>query len=580
MSKGTAGATPSPRATGAGDGSSSNQRTGGQILVDSLRIHGAERAFCVPGESYIAALDALYDAPEIDLIVCRHESGAAMMADAYGKLTGNPGIVFCTRGPGATNASAGVHIAYQDSTPMILFIGQVARRMLDREAFQEIDYRRMFGQMAKWVAQIDDTARIPEYISRAFHTATSGRPGPVVLALPEDMLRERAFARDTRAYTRSRACPGPAEMTRLRELLAAAKKPFVVLGGGGWDVRACANIRHFVEANNLPVGVAFRCQDYFDNDHPNYAGDVGIGINPKLAQRIREADLLIDVGSRLEEMVTGGYTLIDIPEPSQTLVHVYPGAEELGRVYRPDLPIHSSIPGFCEAAAALDPVDSSAWTGRAAGGHDDYLAWTEPPRVVGDLQMGEIMTYLRETLPEDAILCNGAGNYTVWLHRFYRWHRYRSQLAPRSGSMGYSVPAAISAKRHHPDRTVIAFVGDGCFQMTGQELATAAMYGVPVIVILINNGMYGTIRMHQERNYPKRAYGVNLVNPDFVALARSYGLTAERIRTTEEFVPAFERAVAADNPALLELVLDPEVILPTQTLSGIQEAALKKLAGE
>ena len=320
---------PTPRKAGLAapsiDPRAANQRTGGQILIDCLRTQGVERAFCVPGESYIAALDALHDAPEIDLIVCRHESGAAMMADAYGKLTGNPGICFVTRGPGATNASSGVHIAYQDGTPMILFIGQVARRMLDREAFQEIDYRRMFGQMAKWVAQIDDPARIPEYVSRAFHTATSGRPGPVVLALPEDVLRERVFAKDTRAFVRSAAHPGAADMARLRELLREAKNPFVLLGGGGWNATACADIRRFIEANHLPVGTAFRCQDYFDNTLPNYVGDVGIAISPKLAARIRNTDLLIDVGSRLEEMVTSGYTLIDIPQPKQTLVHVYPG---------------------------------------------------------------------------------------------------------------------------------------------------------------------------------------------------------------------------------------------------------------
>lgn len=562
------------------DPRSANQRTGGQILIDCLRTQGVERAFCVPGESYIAALDALHDAPEIDLIVCRHESGAAMMADAYGKLTGNPGICFVTRGPGATNASAGVHIAYQDSTPMILFIGQVARRMLDREAFQEIDYRRMFGQMAKWVAQIDDPARIPEYIGRAFHTATSGRPGPVVLALPEDVLRERAFAKDARAFVRPAAHPGPADMAQLRDLLREAKNPLVLLGGGGWNATACADIRCFIEANHLPVATAFRCQDYFDNTLPNYIGDVGIGISPKLAARIRDTDLLIDVGSRLEEMVTSGYTLIDLPQPKQTLVHVYPGAEELGRVYRPDLPIHAAMPAFAAAAAAMKPVDFTPWADRLPSARAEFIEWTTPKATPGDLQMGEIMAYLRDTLPEDAILCNGAGNYTTWLHRYYRFRRYRTQLAPRCGSMGYGLPAAVSAKRHFPGRPVIAFVGDGCLMMTAQELATAVMYRLGIIIIVINNGMYGTIRMHQERNYPKRAYGVSLVNPDFAAFARSFGAIGETIHCTEEFVPAFERALTTDRPVLLELLLDPEVITPTRTLSEIQQEALRQLAQE
>lgn len=569
-----------PAAARPADIPSANQRTGGQILIDCLKVHGVERAFCVPGESYIAALDALHDAPEIDLIVCRHESGAAMMAEAYGKMTGHPGICFVTRGPGATNASAGIHIACQDSTPVILFIGQVARRMLDREAFQEIDYRRMYGQMAKWVAQVDDAARIPEYVSRAFHTATAGRPGPVVLVLPEDVLRERAFAKDARSFVRPAAHPGAADMTRLGELLRGAQNPLVLLGGGGWNAAACADIRRFVEANSLPVATAFRCQDYFDNTLPNYIGDVGIGINPKLAQRVRDADLLIDVGSRLEEMVTSGYTLIDIPQPKQTLVHVYPGAEELGRVYRADLPIHASMPAFAAAAAAMPAVAFAPWADRLPAARAEFIEWTTPKPTPGELQMGEIMAYLRDVLPENAILTNGAGNYTTWVHRYYRFRRYRTQLAPRCGSMGYSLPAAVSAKRHFPNRPVIAFVGDGCFMMTAQELATAVMYRLGLIVIVVNNGTYGTIRMHQERHYPRRAYGVDLVNPDFAAFARSFGAIGETIHRTEEFVPAFERALAADRPVVLELVLDAEVITPTRTLTDIREEALRHQAKE
>lgn len=549
------------------------QSTGGQILIDSLRVHGVERVFCVPGESYITALDALRDAPEIDLVVCRHESGAAMMAEAYGKMTGSPGICFVSRGPGATNASAGVHIACQDSTPMILFVGQVARGMLDREAFQEIDFRRMFGQLAKWVGQVDDAARIPEYVSRAFHTATMGRPGPVVLAIPEDVLWEQTHAAQTRSFKQSCPYPAPEDMSGLGELLGCARNPFVILGGGGWNSEACAHIRRFVEQNNLPVGTAFRCQDYFDNEHSNYAGDIGISINPKLAQRIKESDVLINIGSRLEEMVTSGYTLIDIPQPRQTMVHVFPGPEELGRVYRPDLPIQASITGFAAAAAGMAPVDSSAWAKTVEAAHADYLTWSTPGPIPGELQMGEIMAYLRKILPDDAFICNGAGNYTAWIHRYYRFRTYRTQLAPRSGSMGYSLLAAVSAKRQFPDRTVIAFAGDGCFLMTGQELVTAVRYDLPIIVILINNGMYGTIRLHQARHFPGRPYGCELVNPDFATYARAFGAVGETIRGTAEFAPAFERALKARKPTILEILLDPEIITPTRTLSEIEEEA-------
>lgn len=557
---------------------SASPRTGGRILIDALRLHGVERAFCVPGESYLAALDALGDAPDIELVVCRHEGGATMMAEAYGKMTGRPGICFVTRGPGATNASAGVHVAMQDETPMILFIGQAARSMLEREAFQEIDYRRMYGQLAKWVAQIDEAARIPEFVSRAFHTATAGRAGPVVLALPEDMLRDTADVEDGQAYIPVRAHPGTADMERLRGMLAAARRPFVLLGGGGWDAHACDDIRRFVEANDLPVGAAFRCQDYFDNEHPNYAGDVGIGINPKLAERVRESDFLLCVGSRMEEAVTGGYTLIGIPQPTQKLVHVYPGAEELGRVYRPDLPIHAAIPAFAAAAAALEPVDSGAWAGQAAAAHAAYLEWSTPGPIPGDLQLGDVFLYLRDRLPGDAIICNGAGNYTTWVHRYHRYRRYGTQLAPRQGSMGYGVPSAISAKLRHPDRPVVAFAGDGCFMMTAQDLATAVMYKAAAIFVVVNNGMYGTIRMHQERRHPERVFGTGLVNPDFAAFAKSFGANGETVRRNEEFAPAFERAMKADVPTVIELVIDPEAILPTQTLSGVREQALKKRA--
>lgn len=548
-------------------------RTGGRVLVDQLRIHGVERAFCVPGESYLALLDAFYDVTGIALTVCRHESGAAIMADAYGKLTGKPGICIVTRGPGATNASAGVHIAYQDSTPLILLIGQVARNTLDREAFQEIDFRRMYGQLAKWVAQIDDARRIPEYLSRAFYTATSGRQGPVVLALPEDMLTDAVEVGDAAPYQHVEAYPGANAMQTLRTLLSECQRPLIILGGSGWTADACEAIKIFSEANNVPVGASFRCQHLFDNTHPNYIGDIGIGINPKLAQRIRDADLLLVIGARLGEITTSGYTLVDIPTPKQNLVHVYAGAEELGRVYQPRLAINASMPAFAFAARALEPVDSIAWESWTADAHADYLANIVPQHGPGDLQLAEVVFWLRQHLPADAIITNGAGNYTAWVHRFYQYRSFRSQVAPTSGSMGYGVPAAIAAKVQHPERTVVCFAGDGCFLMTGQELATAVQYRLNIIVLVVNNGMYGTIRMHQERHYPGRVIATDLVNPDFVALARAYGAYGERVERTADFPAAFERALSANTPALLELQIDPEAITPRASLSDIRGRA-------
>jgi len=547
-----------------------NMRTGGQLLVDGLVANGVERAFCVPGESYLAVLDAFYDAASIDLVVCRQEGGAAIMAEAYGKLTGRPGICFVTRAPGATNASSGVHIAYQDSTPMILFVGQVARDQRDREAFQEVDYRRMFGEMSKWTAEIDDPARVPEYVSHAFHLAMSGRPGPVVLALPEDMLREMAPPSPVTPAAAIQAHPGAADMDRLREMLSGAERPLVMLGGGGWSAEACANIRTFAEANDLPVTCSFRCQDLFNNGHANYAGDVAIGVNPKLAARVRETDLLLAIGPRLGEMTTGGYTLVDIPAPKQPLVHVHPGAEELGRVYIPTLAINAGMGAFAAAAAAMQPVQGG-WADWTAAAHSDYVDWNTPTQNPGALQLAEIIGWLGDNLPSDAIVTNGAGNYSAWVHRFYRYGGFRTQLGPTSGSMGYGVPAAISAKRHHPDRAVVAFAGDGCYLMTGQELATAVQYGINVIIIVVNNAMYGTIRMHQERNYPGRVSGTDLVNPNFTALAEAYGAFGERVERTEDFADAFGRASAAGRPALIELALDPEAISPAATLSGLRD---------
>jgi len=556
------------------------QRNGGQILIDALLKHGVDMAFCVPGESYLAALDALHGVQDrIKLIVCRQEGGAAYMAEAYGKLTGKPGICFVTRGPGATNASIGVHTAFQDSSPMILFIGQVARDQVEREAFQEIDFRRMFGPMTKWTAEIDDVRRIPELVSQAFHRALNGRPGPVAIALPEDMLTDTADIPDSSHYVTARAHPGAEDMADLRTRLAAARRPLMILGGGGWNRQAVDDIRAFAENMNLPVGCAFRCQDLFDNSHPNYVGDIGIGINPKLAQRVKDADLLLVVGARLGEMTTSGYTLIDIPVPRQQLVHVHASAEELGRVYQAALPINAGPGQFAASARNMLAVDSGAWTDWIKNARADYLENMRAAPIPGDLQMGEIMAYLREKLPPDAILTNGAGNYASWLHRFYQYRHFRTQLAPTNGSMGYGVPSAVAAKLVHPDRLVLSFNGDGCFMMNGQELATAVQYAANVVFLVVNNGMYGTIRMHQERHYPGRVSGTALQNPDFAALARAYGAFGETVTKTAQFAPAFERALAAGKPALLELRLDPEAITPRESLSGIRAQAQKAQKG-
>jgi acetolactate synthase-1/2/3 large subunit len=554
-------------------------RTGGKILADQLRLHGARMIFGVPGESYLSVLDALYDYRDsMPFIVCRQEGGAAMMAEAYGKLTGSPGICMVTRAPGATNASSGVHVARQDSTPMILFIGQVALGMMDREAFQEIDFRRMFGQMAKWVAQIDDAARIPEYVSRAFHTAVSGRPGPVILALPEDMLREKVAVADPEPYLRVEPHPSLAQMAEFRTRLAKAERPLAIVGGGGWDAEAALGVRHFAERSGLPVAASFRRQDYFDNESPCYVGDVGIGINPALAQRVKDADLLLVLGARLGEMPTQGYSLLDIPKPKQQLIHVHASAEELGRVYQPDLPINAGPRTFAAALAKTDPVDGSAWREYREDTRKAYEAWQVAPRTPGTLQMGDVIATLRRVLPSDAIIANGAGNFAVWVHRFYRYRQFGTELAPTSGSMGYGVPAAIAAKLVHPRRTVVAFAGDGCFLMTGQEFATAIQYNAPVIFIVVNNGMYGTIRMHQERSYPARVSGTDLTNPDFAAYARAFGGFGAVVSSTEDFAPAFEAAQAAGMPSILELRIDPEAITPRQSLSEIRAAAQRSSA--
>jgi acetolactate synthase-1/2/3 large subunit len=550
---------------------SSTPRRAADLLVDQLSVHGADTVFCVPGESYIAVLDALYEREQrIRLVSCRHEGGAAFMAEAYGKLTGRPGICFVTRGPGASNAANGVHTAYHDATPMLLFIGQVARGFAEREAFQEIDYRRMFAPIAKWVTQIDDPARIPELLARAFQLAVSGRPGPVVIALPEDMLDEQVAVTDAAPYQRVQAHPGAAQLAAMRELLAAAERPLMIVGGGDWSAGAAEDIRAFARANRLPVVAAFRAQDIVDNRAPEYVGALGVGANPALQQRIVEANLLLVVGDRLSEMVTDDYRLLSVPRPRQTLIHVYPEPAELGRVYQPHLPILAGMAEFAVAARALAPVDGSRWAEWAADARADYERYLRHDPMPGALDLGDVLAYLRERLPRDAIVTNGAGNYTAWCHRFWQFSVYRSQLAPVNGTMGYGVPAAVAAKLLHPERTVVAFAGDGCFLMNGQELATAVRYGLNIIVAVINNGMYGTIRMHQEQRYPGRTIGTDLANPDFAQYARAFGAYGEVVTDTDGFAPAFERAHEAGRPALLELRIDPDAISPRTTISVLR----------
>ena len=552
-------------------------RTGARLLVDALRVQGVDTIFCVPGESYLSVLDALRDArDDIRLIVCRHEGASANMAEAYGKLTGTPGVCLVTRGPGATHASVGVHTAKQDSTPLLLLIGQIEREFAGREAFQEIDYRFMFAPLTKWVAQIDRASRVPELVSRAFQTAVSGRPGPVALALPEDMLTEIASVAATRHYEVVRAHPGTSDLHRLIVMLSRAQRPLLLLGGGGWDQNACVDIAKFAEANRLPTAVAFRFQDLFDNCHDLYVGHVGLGINSSLAQCVRDADLLLVVGPRLSEVTTGGYELLKVPglKEGQQLVHVHADPDELCRVYQADLPINAGMAAFAAAARRLDPVKSTAWhswLGAARQSYLDHITVSDQGSYNSKrfVDMSQVVAYLRERLPADAIIANGAGNYTTWIHRFYQYRTFRTQLAPTSGAMGYGLPAAIAAKLRYPGRIVVAVAGDGCFLMYGQELATAVKYSLPIIILVVNNCMYGTIRMHQERNYPGRVYGTDLVNPDFAAFAHAFGAKGEIVKRTEDFPAVFEKALAAEAPYLIELRVDPDVITPSSRLSEI-----------
>ncbi|MDW5444754.1 thiamine pyrophosphate-binding protein [Polaromonas sp. SM01] len=561
----------------------------GHLLVQCLVAQGVTHAFGVPGESYLAVLDGFHAYHDkISFITNRQEGGAAFMAEAHGKLTGRPGICFVTRGPGATNASIGVHTAFQDSTPMILFVGDVASDTRDREAFQEVDYSSFFGPstkgMAKRVERIDDARRIPEYVARAFATAMNGRPGPVVLVLPEDMLTQTVDLAPLPRVEAVEAWSDPGSLRKLRELLLQSQRPLVIAGGGGWTPQAAQALQRFAENWSLPVGNAFRFQDTFDNHHPLYAGDVGIGLNPKLAARIKQADLILAIGPRLGEMTTGGYTLIEAPRPQQKLVHIHASAEELNRVFQADLAINATMNAAARSLEVLTAPVSVAWEAWTASANQDYLANVDPANagvvLPGNIDMPAIVATLQKLLPVDAVLTNGAGNFASWVHRFFKHHGLvkglKTQLAPTVGAMGYGVPAGIAAAIT-TGRTAFTIAGDGDFLMNGQELATAVQHGAKSIVLLLNNGMYGTIRMHQEREYPRHVSGSNLQNPDFCALARAYGYTATRITRTEEFEAVMRQALKGKEGALIEIMLDPEVISTRGTLSAITQTALNRL---
>jgi acetolactate synthase-1/2/3 large subunit len=550
-------------------------QSGGQLVVAALRAHGVEMAFSVAGESYLEVLDALYDAPEIHLVTCRQEGGAAFMAEAYGKLTGKPGVLLVTRGPGACNASIGVHTGFQDSTPMIVLVGQVARHQIDREAFQEVDFRKMYAPLAKWVTQIDMAERIPELMNQAFQIATSGRPGPVVVALPEDMLRDQAAAAMVGPYRAVRAHPGAADVAEMRRLLAESERPIMLVGGSGWSDAACADIARFAMGNDIPVCCSFRRQDIVDNRLPCFVGDLGTGAAPSLIARIKAADLVLAVGARIGEITSQGYTLLGIPDPGKTLIHVHAAAEELGRVFRPTLAMQSGMAEFAAAVAALEPIAAPGWRAWRTEARAEYEKGLEPTKFsdAPALDLGRIMIWLRERLPDDAIVTSDAGNFSGWPNRFLQYRRPGRQLGPTSGAMGYGVPAAVAAKLAYPGRIVVGFCGDGGFMMTGQELATAVGEGIGPIILLFNNAMYGTIRMHQERRFPGRVVGTALKNPDFAALIRAYGGFGAVVARTEEFAPAFEEAVASGRPAVIELRMDPEMITTRTTLSALRRQA-------
>jgi acetolactate synthase-1/2/3 large subunit len=537
--------------------------------------------FCVPGESYLDVLDALLDAPGLRLVVNRHESGSTFMAGGYARLTGQPGVAFVTRGPGACNAAVGIHHAFQDSLPLVLFVGQTPSTFLGREAFQEVDHTRLFGGIAKWVAQIDRADRIPEFVARAFQVATSGRPGPVVLAIPEDVLMQTANVRDARCHQAVHSAPSDTQIATLRRLLGKAQRPIAIVGGAGWSAAACENLRGFAEANQIPLAAAFRFQDLIDNSHANYVGDVGLGINPRLAERIRSADLILALGARLGEATTGGYTLLEPPLPQQKLVHAHAGLDELGRVYEADLMINTGMPQLAARLAMMTPIDDPVWAPTVAAARSEYLAWQRPEASPSgrapELDLRQVLLELREALPRDAVVCSGAGNFSGWLHRYFPYFVPGSQLAPASGCMGFAVPAAIAAKLSAPEKTVVCVSGDGDFLMSAQELATAAQCNAGVLFLVCNNSMYGTIRAHQERRFPGRVSGTTLTNPDFVQLARAYGGIGIRVARTDEFAAALAEALesirACRMPAIIELACDPEQLLPTLRVADLRSNA-------
>ncbi len=548
------------------------QRHGGQILVDHLKAQGVRRVFSVPGESFLAALDGLYDSG-IENIVCRHEGGAVMMAEAHAKLTGQPGIAFVTRGPGATNGSAGIHVARQDSTPVILFVGQIDNRHRDREAFQEVNYRAFFSPIAKWAAEVDQIERLPEYLSRAFHVARAGRPGPVVLALPENMLSASADVPDIPPVAPMPPSVCGEQIDAILEMLCRAERPLVIAGGSVWSTDAATGLAEFARNFGLPVCATFRRMDRIDNRHPNYAGDLAVGMNPALAQRMRDADCLLVLGARLGDIATGSYELVDPAAPGKTIIHVHPDPDELGRVFRPDLGLAAPAVDVIARLARREPPDRPDWSAWTQAARADYLDWVTPRETPGAVKLEQVIHQLSEELPENAIVTNGAGNYAAFLHRYLRARAFPGHLAPTSGSMGYGFPAAIAARLQHPERPVICFAGDGCFQMTLNEMSTAQQYGDELLVIVCNNGQYGTIRMHQEKTYPGRVSGTQMFNPDYAALARAYGAHGERVERTEDFLPALARARDAGGLAVIELVLDGDALSPGLTVAGARALA-------
>lgn len=544
-------------------------RHGGRILADALVAQGVRRVFSLPGESFLAALDGLHDSG-IANIVCRQEGGAAMMAEATGKLTGLPGVLFVTRGPGASNALSGIHVARQDSTPMVVFVGQIARGHRDREAFQEVDYRAAMAPWAKWATEVDQTERLPEYIARAFAVAQSGRPGPVVLALPEDMLSAHADVPDIAPAVTVAATPSAAQVAAVTGALAGARRPLVVIGGPHWSAAAAADLQRFAEGWGLPVAVTFRRQDRMDNAHPQYVGDLGVGMNPRLGARLAEADLILAIGTRMGDIATGGYEIMDPARPHPRLIHIHADAGELGRVFRPDPGIALPAPAMVAALAATLPPNAVPWADWTRAARADYEGWQRPAPTPGAVRLEEVVAHLRDALPPQAIVTNGAGNYAAFVHRYHRFRQFGTQLAPTSGSMGYGFPAAVAASLEHPGHPVICMAGDGCIQMTLNEMSTAVQHGATPVVIVADNGRYGTIRMHQEKHYPGRVSGTDLANPDFAALARAYGGVGETVTEQAQFAPALTRALAAGKLALIHLKLDPEMLTTGATLSQVR----------